>query len=104
MDNISFKVNCAEGRITVKGYEIPNYQGGKLIITNTQFIFNPHMLNFGNSNPRHYNIEDIIGFDKEILTGLTIFLTDNRCVKLATWSKDKIIRLLTERKKLLQCE
>lgn len=45
---------------------------------------------------------DITGFDKELLTGLTIFLTDNLCVKLTTWSKDKIIRLLTERKTYFQ--
>lgn len=100
MDNISFKVNCAEGRINIGGYHMPNYQGGTLIITDTQFIFNPHFFNVGNSNPRYYNIVDIIGFDKEFLTGLTIFLTDNRCVKLTTWSKDKIINLLTERRDL----
>lgn len=101
MENISFKVNCAEGRLTINGINMPNYQGGKLIITENQFIFNPHMFNYGNSNPRYYNIEDITGFDKELLTGLTIFLTDNRCVKLTTWSKDKIINLLTERRNLL---
>lgn len=101
MDNISFKVNCAEGKITIRGIEIPNYQGGKLIITDTQFIFNPHIFNVGNTFPRYYNIVDILNFDKGFLTDLTIFLTDNRCVKLATWSKDKIISILTERKKQL---
>lgn len=101
MEHISFKANCAEGRLTVNGIDLPNYQGGKLIVTETEFIFNPHFFNLGNTNPRHYNIEDITGFDKELLTGLTIFLTDNRCVKLTTWSKDKIINLLTDRKKLL---
>lgn len=101
MENISFKVNYAEGRTNIGGFNMPNYQGGKLIVTDTQFIFNPHFFNIGNSNPRYYNIEDILGFDKGFLTELTIFLTDDRCVKLTTWSKDKIIRLLTERKKLL---
>lgn len=101
MDNVSFKVNCAEGKINIKGYDFPNYQGGKLIITNTQFIFNPHMFNVGNTSPRYYNIVDILNFDKGFLTELTIFLTDNRCVKLTTWSKDKIISLLNERKNIL---
>lgn len=88
MDNITFNVNCAEGQINVRDVNMTNYQGGKLIVTQTQFIFNPHIFNIGNSNPRHYYIEDITGFDKELLTGLTIFLTDNRCVKLTTWSKN----------------
>ena len=57
MIHISFKANCAEGRIAVNGIDLPNYQGGKIIITETEFIFNPHIFNFCDKNPRHYNIE-----------------------------------------------
>lgn len=61
MEELTFYVNCAEGEVTINGQKMANFQGGKLLITDTQFIFNPHMLNFGSQSPKFYNIKDITG-------------------------------------------
>lgn len=49
-----------------------NSQGGHLWITDKEVFFKPHRLNFGDLSKRYVKISDIIGYEKGLLTYLTI--------------------------------
>ena len=80
-----------------------NSIGGKIIITPTQLIFRAHAINFGNLNDRIYEIKDITGYKKGVLTFLYISFSNGKDIKLTVWNKDEIINQLEERRRALIC-
>lgn len=89
---IEFKANFNEGINSI---------GGKLIISPTQLIFKAHRLNFGDLSDRVYNIADICGYEKGILTFMYILFKDGRKIKLTVWDKQGIINELEARRNSL---
>ncbi|MCM1139039.1 MAG: hypothetical protein NC453_10770 [Muribaculum sp.] len=89
---IEFKANFNEGINSI---------GGKLIITPTQLIFKAHSLNFGDLSDRVFNITDIYGYEKGILTFMYILFKDGRKIKLTVWDKQGIINELEARRNTL---
>lgn len=88
-DQIEFKANFNEGLNSI---------GGKLYITPTQLIFHPHSVNFGDLSDRVFNICDIIGYEKGILSFMYISFKNGLRIKLTVWSKQKIINELEARR------
>lgn len=89
---VTFKANFNEGINSI---------GGKLIITPTQLIFKAHSLNFGDLSDRVFNIADICGYEKGILTFMYIRFKDGRKIKLTVWDKQGIINELEARRNTL---
>lgn len=89
---VTFKANFNEGINSI---------GGKLIITPTQLIFKAHSLNFGDLSDRVFNITDICGYEKGILTFMYILFKDGRKIKLTVWDKQGIINELEARRNTL---
>lgn len=89
---VTFKANFNEGINSI---------GGKLIITPTQLIFKAHSLNFGDLSDRVFNITDICGYEKGILTFMYIRFKDGRKIKLTVWDKQGIINELEARRNTL---
>lgn len=79
-----------------------NSIGCKLIITSDQLIFRVHSLNFGDLSNRVFNIKDIVGYRKGILSFMYISFVDGREIKLTVWKKQEIINELENRKQYLK--
>jgi hypothetical protein len=90
---IEHKANFNTGIISI---------GGKIIITPTQLIFHAHSFNVGNLEDRIFEIKDIIGYKKGLLTLLTICFSDGKNIRLTVWGKDEIINQLEKRRNALQ--
>lgn len=78
-----------------------NSIGGKIIITPEQLIFRANSLNLGNRSDRVFDIKDIVGFRKGILTFLYVSFNDGTIIKLSVWKKKEIIQELEARKNQL---
>ena len=88
-ERIEFKANFNEGL---------NSLGGKLIITPTQLIFHPHSINFGDLSDRVFEIRQISGYEKGILSFMYISFLDGSRIKLTVWNKSEIIAQLEARR------
>ena len=71
-----------------------NSQGGHIWITDHELYFKPHKVNFGDLSKRYIRIQDICGYEKGVLTDLTIHTKKGYAMKLAVWDKDAIISML----------
>ncbi len=91
-ERIEFKANFNEGL---------NSLGGKLIITPTQLIFHPHSINFGDLSDRVFEISQISGYEKGILSFMYISFLDGSRIKLTVWKKSEIISQLETRRTTL---
>ena len=89
---LQFKANLNEGMLST---------GGNLVITPTQLIFRPHAINVGNRNHRVYEISEIVGYKKGMLTFMDILFRNGLTIKLTVWNKQKIIDELEARRKYL---
>lgn len=89
---IEFNANFNEGINSI---------GGKIIITPTQLIFHAHKLNFGNLSDRIFEIRDICGYEKGVLSFMYIQFINGHKIKLTVWNKTKIINELEARKNQL---
>lgn len=78
-----------------------NSIGGKIVITPTQLIFRAHAFNIGNHNDRIFEIKDIVGYKKGMLTFLYVSFSNGEDIKLSVWEKDLIINQLEERRNAL---
>ena len=78
-----------------------NSIGGKIVITPDQLIFKAHDLNFGNLDDRIYEIRNITGYKKGLMTFLYIYFNDGQNIKLTVWKKQEIIGALESRRKAL---
>lgn len=88
---ISFAASLREG---IKTY------GGKLKIYPDKFIFEPHAFNFGgNLSNRQWEITDIIGYSKGLLTLLDFKMNNHKTIHLAINKKRSIINELEARRK-----
>jgi hypothetical protein len=88
-EQIEFKANFNEGLNSI---------GGKIYITPTQIIFHPHVVNFGDLSDRIFNICDITGYEKGILSFLYISFDNGTRIKLTVWNKQNIINELEARR------
>lgn len=77
-----------------------NAQGGHIWITKNELYFKPHKLNVGDLAKRYIRIQDICGYEKGALTGLTIYTKKGYRMKLVVWKKDEIINALETRRKI----
>ena len=75
-----------------------NTQGGHLWITEYEVVFKPHKLNFGPLGKRYIKIQDVIGYQKGMMTYMSIFTNDGYEMVLAVWSKDEIINEIEKRR------
>lgn len=91
-ERIEYKANFNEGINSI---------GGKLIITPTQLIFHPHSFNFGDLSDRVFEISQISGYEKGILSFMYISFIDGSRIKLTVWSKSEIIAQLESRRSSL---
>lgn len=89
---IEFNANFNEGINSI---------GGKIIITPTQLIFHAHKLNFGNLSDRIFEIRDICGYEKGVLSFMYIQFISGYKIKLTVWNKTKIINELESRRNQL---
>lgn len=89
---IEFNANFNEGINSI---------GGKIIITPTQLIFHAHKLNFGNLSDRIFEIRDICGYEKGVLSFMYIQFINGYKIKLTVWNKAKIINELEARRNQL---
>ena len=89
---IEFNANFNEGINSI---------GGKIIITPTQLIFHAHKLNFGNLSDRIFEIRDICGYEKGVLSFMYIQFINGHKIKLTVWNKTKIINELEARRNQL---
>lgn len=87
--SIEFKANFNEGLNSI---------GGKIILTPTQLIFKAHMINFGDLSDRVFQIQDISGYEKGMLSFLFINFKNGNRIKLTVWHKDRIIHELEARR------
>lgn len=71
-----------------------NSQGGHIWITDHELYFKPHSINIGDLSKRYIRIQDICGYEKGMLTYLTIYTKKGYAMKLAVWKKDEIIAAL----------
>ncbi len=92
-DQITFQANFNEGILSI---------GGKLVITPTQLIFKAHKVNIGDLSDRIFNIKDITGYRKSMLTFMYITFADGKEIKLTVWKKQTIINELEARKAALK--
>ena len=79
-------------------YDCLNPIGGKIHITPTRIIFKPNSLNFGNPQERSFEIGQIAGYEKGILSFLNIYFRNGEKVRFATWKKTEIINELEKRR------
>lgn len=86
---ISFPANFNKGLLS---------QGGKLTITPDKLIFKPHSFNLGSKSERVYNIKDIKGYEKGMLTFLYVLFSDGTKIKLTVSNKTEIINALEARR------
>lgn len=89
---LKFMANFFEGFYAISG---------KIIITATQLIFKAYFYNLGDRRDRVFEICDIVGYKKGILTQLYISFADGNTIKLAVWSKQRIINELEARRQYL---
>ncbi len=75
-------------------------QGGNLVLTPTHLIFRPNKLNFSKSVTK-YPIAEVIGYEKGMLTLLTIKFRDGSKMKLAVTNKKEIINQIEARREAL---
>ncbi len=90
--DLEYQANFNEGLLSI---------GGKIIITPEQLIFKAHSINIGDLSDRIFNIKDIIGYRKGLLTFMFIRFSDGREIKLTVWKKQEIIDELEKRKYLV---
>lgn len=76
--------------------------GGKIIITPTLLIFHPHKINFGDLSDRIFEINQISGYEKSILTFMYISFLNGSRIKLTVWNKSEIIEQLEARRVALK--
>ena len=88
-ERIEFMANFNEGLNSI---------GGKIIITPTQLIFHPHCVNFGDLNDCVFEICQISGYEKGILSFMYISFLDGSRIKLTVWKKSEIIAQLEARR------
>lgn len=88
-ERIEFKANFNKGL---------NSLGGKIIITPTQLIFHPHKINFGDLSDRIFEISQISGYEKGMLSFLYISFLNGSRIKLTVWNKSEIIAQLESRR------
>ena len=88
-ERIEFMANFNEGLNSI---------GGKIIITPTQLIFHPHCVNFGDLSDRVFEICQISGYEKGILSFMYISFLDGSRIKLTVWKKSEIIAQLEARR------
>jgi len=88
-NSIEYRANFNEGINSI---------GGKIIITPTQLIFHPHSLNFGDLSDRVFEISQISGYEKGILSFMYISFLSGSRIKLTVWSKSEIIKQLEARR------
>lgn len=100
-ENVHLQIFPQEITYSANFNEGLNSIGGKLIITPLQFIFHPHKINFGDLSDRIFNICDIVGYEKGILSFMYIKLKDGRKIKLTVWDKQGIINELEARRNTL---
>lgn len=91
--SIEFKANFNDGLLSI---------GGKIIITPTQLIFHAHKVNIGDLSDRVFEISQISGYEKGMLTFLYISFLNGSRIKLTVWSKSEIIEQLEARRMALQ--
>ena len=77
-----------------------NAQGGHIWITKNELYFKPHMFNMGDLSKRYIRIQDICGYEKLRLTGLTIYTQKGYKMDLVVWKKDEIINALETRRRI----
>lgn len=77
-------------------------QGGKIIITPTQFIFHPYSLNFGDTRDRVFNISDYTKCVRETVPTWLDLYFNNKCYLFIVFSRETIIREIEMRKRALQ--
>lgn len=92
-DAIEFKANFNEGLNSI---------GGKIVITPTQLIFKAHAFNFGDLTDRVFEISQISGYEKGILSFMYISFLNGSRIKLTVWSKSEIIEQLEARRIAIQ--
>ncbi len=88
-ERIEFMANFNEGLNSI---------GGKIIITPTQLIFHPHSVNFGDLRDRVFEICQISGYEKGVLSFMYISFLDGSRIKLTVWKKSEIIAQLEARR------
>lgn len=88
-NSIEYNANFNEGINSI---------GGKIIITPTQLIFHPHKINFGDLSDRVFEIGQISGYEKGILSFMYISFLNGSKIKLTVWSKSEIIEQLEARR------
>lgn len=88
-NSIEYNANFNEGINSI---------GGKIIITPTQLIFHPHKINFGDLSDRVFEISQISGYEKGILSFMYISFLNGSRIKLTVWSKSEIIEQLEARR------
>ena len=88
-DKLEYKANFNEGINSI---------GGKIIITPTQLIFHPHSINLGDLRDRVFEISQISGYEKGMLSFMHILFLDGSRIKLTVWSKSEIISQLEARR------
>ena len=75
-----------------------NSQGGSLWITEKEVVFKPHSFNMGPLGKRYIRIQDIVGYQKGMLTNMSIFTEDGYEMALVVWKKDEIINAIESRR------
>lgn len=88
-NSIEYNANFNEGINSI---------GGKIIITPTQLIFHPHKLNFGDLSDRVFEIIQISGYEKGMLSFMYISFLNGSRIKLTVWNKSEIIEQLEARR------
>lgn len=88
-NSIEYKANFNEGINSI---------GGKIIITPTQLIFHPHKISFGDLSDRVFEISQISGYEKGLLSFMYISFLDGSRIKLTVWKKSEIIAHLESRR------
>lgn len=88
-DSIEYNANLNEGINSIVG---------KIIITPTQLIFHPHKINFGDISDRIFEISQISGYEKGILSFMYISFINRSRIKLTVWNKSEIIEQLESRR------
>ena len=91
-DAIEFKANFNEGLNSI---------GEKIVITPTQLIFKAHAFNIGDLTDRVFDICQISGYEKGLLSFMYISFLDGSRIKLTVWKKSEIIAHLESRRSSL---
>lgn len=81
--------------------KFPIFSSGKLIITPTQLIFHPYSVNLGNTRDKIYEIKNIVGYEKGLLTYLYLYLSNGDKLTFTVYGRDEIISELEERRKYI---